>query len=795
MKVSMKWLDKYVSVSDVAPAKLAELLTLAGLEVESIESPAQGTNLTVGHVLSCIDHPQSDHLHLTQVDIGSEVLQIVCGAPNIAADQKVIVAKCGAVLPQITIQKTIVRGEESNGMICSLLELGVESKYLSEEQKNGIEVLPAETPIGADPLEILHLDDTILDVKQTPNRSDFNAMWSIAMEVGALLDRPVTLPLHSGVSLIGKPTDLKISSETDACPVFLGKIIGRLTVKESPLWLKEALMACGIKSINNVVDISNYVMVETGQPLHFYDLAKIPNHEITVKDNLNCEMKTLDEGSIRLDPSDIVITSGNVPIGLAGIMGGDDSKIDELTSGIIIEAAVFSPVRIRNTARRVNLQTEASLRFQKGLEPLASIKAMDRAVQLLIDYADAESLEATVQHGTYKTDLATAGVTHAHIESLLGTKIELTKVIDLLSRLNLSPVMKGEEIICTIPSYRLDLSIAEDLIEEVGRMSGYESLQGKLPVMETVSGLLNERQCARRRIKTLCTGWGLNEVISYTLVSKAKVDQAILPVAEPYELLSPISDERRYVRNSLLPSLLEVAVYNNSHKVKDYQLFEIGNAVGKKDSQERFSFVLSGNRTTSQWQKHVIPVDYYTGKGIIETIANELGFDSKRLYFKELKNAIDRFHPFRSAEVYLGRELFGIVGEIHPNYAHQLGLGNVVIGEFNLEILLNNKAGKIKFTPIVKYPTVVRDIALVVKTEVSAAAIEEVLTKAGKPYVQSVKFFDVYTGSHVEEGFKSIALTIYYQSAEATMTDEEINRIHNKLISQLETQLHARLRG
>lgn len=795
MKISMKWLGRYVDLSDVKAQDLADKLTLAGLEVEGIESLAHGSNLTIGQVLTCVDHPQSDHLHVCTVDLKDEIVQIVCGAPNVAKDQKVIVAKNGAVLPQITIKKATVRGIESNGMICSLSELGVAPKYLSEEQKAGIEVLGDDAVVGSDPLAYLGLDDIILDVKQTPNRSDFNAMWSVAMEVGALLDREVRLPDARTAANAGAKTNLKIGSTTDACPTFYGKVIGSVTVKESPQWMKEALMAVGIKSINNVVDISNYVMVETGQPLHFYDLAKVPHQEIIVKDRLQSELKTLDMDSVPLFENDLVITSNDVPIGLAGIMGGDDSKIDENTHGIIIEAALFSPVRIRNTSRRVNLMTEASLRFQKGLEPQMPDKAMHRAVELLVELADAKLLEETVEYGKPVIAKKEVSVTHRQIETLLGTKVELGQCVELLRRLHLSPIVEGETITCTIPSYRLDLSIAEDLVEEVGRMVGYDGIQGKLPKMETVSGELDARQKQRRKIRSLCIGFGMNEAITYTLVSKTKIENAILPLGEAYEILSPLSDERRYVRVGILPSLLEAAAYNLAHKAKDFMLYEVGSVYAKGKQEERLAFVLSGNLTQSLWQKHSVATDFYTGKGIVEAIATQLGFDINRLRYTTPKEALDKFHPYRSAEIHLGKDRLGIVGEIHPKLAKELGVGALILAEINLELFLQQKATKVKYAPLNKYPVVQRDIALVIKTEVSAGSIESTIKKAGKSIVKGVEFFDVYTGSHVEEGSKSIALSLYYQADDHTLEDAEINGIHQKIVSALEVELQAKLRA
>lgn len=795
MKVSMKWLGRYVDLSNIEASDLAAKLTLAGLEVERIETLAQGTHLTIGKVLSCIQHPQSDHLHVCEVDLGHATSQIVCGAPNVAAGQKVIVAQIGAVLPEITIKKAMVRGIESNGMICALYELGVNAKYLSDEQKSGIEVLGEDAIIGNDPLAYLGLDDVVLDVKQTPNRSDFNAMWSVAQEVGALLNRKVNLPDTRQAALHGKPTMLKIGSTTIGCPTFYGKIIGRLTVKESPKWLKESLHAIGIKSINNVVDISNYVMCETGQPLHFYDLAKIPLREITVKDGLTSEVRTLDDSSIPLLKDDLVITSGDLPIGLAGIMGGDDSKIDEHTQGIIIEAALFSPVRIRNTSRRVNLMTEASLRFQKGLESQMPDKAMHRAVELLIQLADAQELEETVEYGKPDFTLKHVSVKHSHIEALLGIKVTQMKCVEILQRLHLNPWVKGDLIICTIPSYRLDLTIAEDLIEEVGRMVGYDTTEGTLPIMETVSGELDVRQKQRRKIKGLCSGFGMNEAITYTLVAKNKIDAAVYPLGKAYEILSPLSDERRFVRVGILPSLLETASYNTAHKTKDFMLYEISTLSVKDHCEERLAFVLSGNITHSLWQNHSVAIDFYTGKGILEAISNELGFDGTRLRFVRPNEDMQTFHPYRSAEVFLGKQRLGIVGEIHPKLAKELGVSALIIAEVNLELFLSQKASKIKFNPLNKFPIVQRDLALVMEENIEAGMIESVVKKAGKTLVKEIKFFDIYTGTHVEAGKKSVALSVSYQAEDHTLEESEIAQLHGRIIDALEKELAAKLRA
>lgn len=791
MNVSTKWLSTYVDLSGITPQQLADRLTLAGLEVEGIEPIAQGTNLIIGEVVTCEAMPHSDHLSVTTVNIGSQVLSIVCGAPNVAVGQRVIVAQNGSVLPQITIKKTNIKGHESNGMICSLLELGVDPKSLTETQKEGIEELGPDAPIGGDPLAYLGLNDAILDVKLTPNRSDCNALWSLALEVGALLKRPVHIPQAHVYP--EKASTLVVGSETAKCPVFIGKSIGRLTVGPSPLWLKRALNAVGIKSINNVVDISNYVMIETGQPLHFYDAAKLAKPEIIVKDHLRGIVRTLDESEIHLHHEDIVITCAGHSIGLAGIMGGDDSKIDESTTAIVIEAAQFSPAQIRHTARRVNLMTEASLRFQKGLDPMAATKAVERSTQLLVELANATELEKTVVYGQPEASLKTVSVTATHVQDLLGTPISTETILDIFTRLHFDPVVMGDTLVCTIPSYRLDIHVAQDLIEEVGRFVGYGDLQGTLPVMPMTLGGYDARQTLRNRIRSLAVGFGMHEVITYTLVHANKTIQGVNPIPDPDSLISPLSDERQYIRNSLLPSVLESVAYNQAHKQTDFQLFEISALTHTRTNEERCVLIQSGKQTLNRWKHESREYDFFSLKGLVEMMLEELGFAPQRLSWIPVSDH-PFFHPTQSVKVVLDRTELGLLGKQHPLAAKALGMDPVVMAELNLEPLLKSKTSKIKFTAINKAPVVVRDLALLVDRNVSGAQIEKTIAEAAKAVLLGVEIFDVYTGDRIEPNKQSVALTLRLQG-EQTLTDAEIAQIMKAVTEALEHQLNATLRG
>ena len=800
MKISRKWLSQYMDIRDLTIEQLQEKITAAGFEVEAVEKQSQGTNLVIGYVKECKDHPDSDHLHCTKVDIGNEVLDIVCGAPNVKAGQKVIVAKPGAQLPGGIIKSGMIRGQASQGMICALFELGVDPKLLTEEQLSGIEILDEQAPVGnEDPLGYLGLDDEILDIGLTPNRSDCLAAFSMGLEAGAILNRKVTLPVFDGASDIGGPTNLKINSTTSRCPYFLGKVIGNITIKESPKWMKELLMASGIHSINNVVDISNLVMLETGQPMHFYDKDAIVNQEITVADGFNEDYTALDGVTYALKPEDCVITNQGKPIGIAGIMGGDDSKILDTTKGLIIECAHFDHVSIRNTARRLSLATEASIRYQKGIEPLAAKKALDRAVQLLIEYADAKEIEETVEFGTnpYQDKIITC--TLKDINNVLGTSFTRDQVFDVFDRLHFKPEYEEETFIVTIPSYRTDVEGKADLAEEVIRILGFDSLPTTLPLMEMTEGKLDEKQKMIRMIRSYFTSQGLQDCITYTLISTEKKDNAILSDGDAIELSIPMSEERRWIRTSILPSLLDVVSYNHARGNKDCSVFEYSDVSNKNGSFSHLAFVLSGLLQENRWTGYQLPCDYYTAKGLVEGLLDQMGIASSRIYFKENKMDEIHFHPYRSACIYIGKECVGVIGQIHPDYAKVTGIKNAIMAELSCDALLNIKKSKIKYTPISKYPSVSRDLAFVTDRNMPVEKVMAVMKKQGRInkelIIRNIEVFDVYQGEHVKDSEKSVALSILFQSDTHTLKEDEINTVFNNIIQAIEKECKAVLRS
>ena len=799
MRLSYKWLSEYVDLSGISPEELADKMTTAGLEVEGIEPLAQGTHLVIGEVLSSED-VEGTHLHITQTRIGDkpeDVLQIVCGAPNCRAGLKVIVALDGAELPGGTIHVRPLRGIDSNGMLCALYELGVDKKYLTEYQCSGIEELPADAPVGeTDVLGYLGYDDTVLDVSLTPNRADCSSMWNMAKEVGAILHREVKWPDYAGKADIGEEGTFKVSSATEKCSAFLGKVVNHVEVGPSPKWMVNYLHAAGMNSINNVVDISNFVMLETGQPLHYYNLAKLPAREITVVDDIEMKMTALDGVEFEIQKGDLVITTGGEPTGIAGIMGGEESMIDETTNAIFIEAANFDATSVRRSSIRLNLITEAAQRFTKGLEPLSMQKAVDRSVELLTKYANASGFEKTVCCGDFTYEPKVVKETLTHCNDLLGTEFTMDQVKEVLTWLDFKPEINGDEITCTIPSYRTDIERQADIDEEIIRLIGFDSLKSTLPFMEATVGRLTPAQKIRRTIGELMRANGLNEIITYTLVPQDYIDNAFDAAGDAIALAMPMSDAKKYIRSSLLNSVLECVQYNEAHQNNSCSFYEISKVYSVKGEEERLAVVFDGNLEEDKLHKIVKPGDFYAMKGLIMSMLKKLGFFGGRIQIRENTKDTVHFHPFRSAELWMDKKFLGVFGDIHPAYAKKFDLKkSVVYAELKLDQLFETRGTRMKFVPLERYPAVSRDIAVVTDRETSAQQITNTINKAGGKLLRNIEIFDIYEGEHVEAGKKSVALRVTYQAADHTLKEEEISTVHKAILEALAKKLNAELRA
>ena len=799
MKVSLKWLKNYIDLEDLTPEEIANKLTFAGIEVEEYYDLAKASNLVIGEIIKCEKHPESDHLHILSVDEGSKygVNQIVCGAPNARVGLKVIVARVGAILPKITITKSVIRGVESNGMCCSLVELGVDQKYLSEAQVNGIEELPSDAVIGEENvLGYLGLDDTILDLKLLANRSDCLSILNVARELGAEFERDIVIPNIKPLNTL--PSDFVVSSNTENCKQFSIREIKGVTIKESPKWLKERLMASGIRSINNIVDIGNYVMLLTGQPLHMYDEDKLTSHSLVVRDDIETSFLALDEKEYEVIKGDIVVTNDGKASCLGGVMGSLAVTVDENTKNIVIESANFDAKTIRHTSTRLNLISESSQRFVKGINKDQYEFVLDLVANMLIDLADAKEVHDIVSYDKYDHTPTVIESSCDAINGRLGSNFDNELIIETLHRVNIDiDSNDGNHFLATIPNYRIDIKLDADLSEEVIRLLGFDKVESTLPKQKTTVGGLKPRQLRKRQIRDLLTNNGFYETLNYTLISeKLNSYFATLNNNECYTLLHPMTDDHKIVRRVLLPSLLQTLSYNLARQAKNIKMFELSDVYTKAGVESHLGVIMCGE-DEYQHLLHKVPYGFAHIKGVFEAIMSLLGIEPMRYKIQRISSDVKEFHPGRSAEILIGKERVAVLGEAHPNLVKDFDLGKnrVIMMEMNLDKFIDMRVSPIKVLPPSRYQTVERDLALVVAKDVPASEIIRVIRQSGHNYVKNVDIFDVYEGEHFEQGYISLALKITYEDQTKSFTSEEIANIEKGIIEALNTKLKATLRG
>ena len=782
MKLSTNFVKDYVDI-DVDLKRLAEDMTNVGNEYDSAEKLINATNLVVGEVLECEMHPDSDHLHVCKVDVGSEVLQIVCGAPNVRKGLKVIVALVGAELPgDFKIKAGKIRGVESNGMLCSIAELGLESKFLKPEDKEGIHELPESAKVGEDPIKLMEMDDGVIDFELTANRGDLLSILGMAHEIAAIYDKKVKdidLSYTENNEDINK--NFKVVRNTENCSIFLAKRVENVVIKESPTFIKNRLIASGIRPINNVVDISNYVMLETGQPLHYYD-ADTLNGMLEVRmANDNEKLTTLDGIERTLSKEDIVISDGKKAIGLAGVMGGLDTEITENTKNIVIESAIFDNVKIRKTSKDI-LRSEASTRFEKGLDSNRTYMAIERSCHLLQKYADATIVGGLVKEDTTSLEDTKIDITFENINLVLGTEVPEDAVLDVFRRLGFTYEVNGKTISVSVPKRRIDISIKEDLIEEVGRIYGVNNIEGRLPNLPIKAGSFDKQT---RNIRNKMVDLGLNETLSYILVNDKEAKDFTKDDTEIIKLLDPMTEERNTLRHSISSSLFKIYEYNKARNNKDVSIFEIGKTFCKNKEEyieeTKIACLMSGEfylgvDGTKQ-------VDFYVIKGIAEELLDYLGY-ANRYSFVINDSIPETFHPGQSAAISVNNDIVGFIGRVHPVKAKEA----VYVMEINLDKLLSKKVGKMKYKEISKFPSVKKDLAVVVDKNVASGDIAQIIKKAAGSLLLGTKVFDVYTGTGLEENKKSIAYSLEFGANDRTLTDEEINQVLEKIIANLEKQ-------
>lgn len=759
MLISNEWLKEYVTIDD-SVSDLAERITRTGIEVDDlIDYTKDIKNLVVGFVKSKEKHPDADKLNVCQVDIGEdEPVQILCGAPNVDAGQYVIVAKVGGRLPGgIKIKRAKLRGERSEGMICSLQEIGISSNYIPKSFESGIYVFSESQVPGTDALQALYLDDQVMEFDLTPNRADALSMIGTAYEVAALYNTKMTKPETTSNELeLSANDELTVTIENeDKVPYYSARVVHDVTIEPSPIWMQARLIKAGIRPINNVVDISNYVLLEYGQPLHMFDQDAIGSQQIVVRQaNEGEKMTTLDDTERELLTSDIVITNGQTPIALAGVMGGDFSEVKEQTSNIVIEGAIFDPVSIRHTSRRLNLRSESSSRFEKGIATEFVDEAVDRACYLLQTYANGKVLKDRVSSGELGAFITPIDITADKINRTIGFDLSQNDIVTIFNQLGFDTEINDDVITVLVPSRRKDITIKEDLIEEVARIYGYDDIPSTLPVFDKVtSGQLTDRQYKTRMVKEVLEGAGLDQAITYSLVSKEDATAFSMQQRQTIDLLMPMSEAHASLRQSLLPHLIEAASYNVARKNKDVKLFEIGNvffANGEgelPDQVEYLSGILTGDYVVNQWQGKKETVDFYLAKGVVDRVSEKLNLE-----FSYRRADIDGLHPGRTAEILLENKVVGFIGELHPTLAADNDLKRTYVFELNFDALMAVSVGYINYQPIPRFPGMSRDIALEVDQNIPAADLLSTIHAHGGNILKDTLVFDVYQGEHLEKG-------------------------------------------
>lgn len=792
MLISNEWLKEYVTIDD-SVSNLAERITRTGIEVDDlIDYTKDIKNLVVGFVKSKEKHPDADKLNVCQVDIGEdEPVQIVCGAPNVDAGQYVIVAKVGGRLPGgIKIKRAKLRGERSEGMICSLQEIGISSNYIPKSFESGIYVFSEAQVPGTDALQALYLDDQVMEFDLTPNRADALSMIGTAYEVAALYNTKMTKSETTSNELdLSANDELTVTIENeDKVPYYSARVVHDVTIEPSPIWMQARLIKAGIRPINNVVDISNYVLLEYGQPLHMFDQDAIGSQQIVVRQaNEGEKMTTLDDTERELLTSDIVITNGQTPIALAGVMGGDFSEVKEQTSNIVIEGAIFDPVSIRHTSRRLNLRSESSSRFEKGIATEFVDEAVDRACYLLQTYANGKVLKDRVSSGQLGAFITPIDITADKINRTIGFDLSQNDIVTIFNQLGFDTEINDDVITVLVPSRRKDITIKEDLIEEVARIYGYDDIPSTLPVFDKVtSGQLTDRQYKTRMVKEVLEGAGLDQAITYSLVSKEDATAFSMQQRQTIDLLMPMSEAHASLRQSLLPHLIEAASYNVARKNKDVKLFEIGNvffANGEgelPDQVEYLSGILTGDYVVNQWQDKKETVDFYLAKGVVDRVSEKLNLE-----FSYRRADIDGLHPGRTAEILLENKVVGFIGELHPILAADNDLKRTYVFELNFDALMAVSVGYINYQPIPRFPGMSRDIALEVDQNIPAADLLSTIHAHGGNILKDTLVFDVYQGEHLEKGKKSIAIRLNYLDTEETLTDERVSKVQAEIEAAL----------
>ena len=787
MLVSRKFVEDYIDIDkNLSITEIADAMTNVGNEYDYAGPLIKATNLVVGEVLEC-NEIEGTHLHTCKVNIASEILDIVCGAPNVKVGIKVIVALVGAKLPGGEIKQSKIRGYLSNGMLCSLAELGLDNKFLDNKDKEGIHEFSNDVKVGMDAIAALGFDDEIIDFELTSNRGDLLSILGIAYELGSIYRKTVKKIDLSYKEISDNIKDsFSINIKTDKCKLFLAKKVVNVKIKESPDFIKKRLIASGIRPINNVVDISNYVMLETGQPLHFYDANSLGNTLIVRQAHDEEKLTTLDGIERILNETDIVIANKKDAIGLAGVMGGLSTEVLNTTKDIIIESAIFDATSIRKTSKKI-LRSEASNRFEKGLDPKRTYIAIERSVKLLAEYASGTVLSGMLEYNKLNIQDKKINLRFAKLKKVLGIDIPNKEVKDILKALDFQVLEEKDKLIVTVPTRRIDIAIEEDLIEEVGRIFGIDRIVGKLPSFDIKPGNYDK---LTRTIKHKLADLGLNETLSYTLIASSNVKKYTNEEFEPIMLNDPMSEDRNTLRYSLLSSLVDIYKYNKSYGNSNINIFEIGKCFYKEEDmykeEMKLGILMSGEYYLDVPCQNA---DFYTLKGIVEELLDYLGYINRYSLVINNKLAAE-FHPYQSASIILQGIEIGVIGKIHPSVLKD----DIYLCEINLDKLKEIKPSRMTYKEIPKFPSISKDVSFIVDKDILASDIISIIKKSGGKLLNNIKIFDIYTGDKIDNDKKSIALNLEFLDVNRTLTDDEVMTVFNKILDEVTKKLNCQVR-
>jgi len=794
MKISTNWLNEYVPVT-VSATELADRLTMAGLEIEAVVNPYEHLNtIIVGKVTDVKQHPNAEKLSLCQVNIGDQNIDVVCGAPNVSVDMRVPCALPGTTFPGgMVIKKSTIRGVGSEGMLCSEAELEL------GQDGSGILELPPDLKAGTPITTALDLSDIVLEIDLTPNRPDCLSYTGVAREVAALLGQPLTLPeikLPEAAENITDFTSVTIE-DPELCPRYAARLLTDITVAPSPFWLQNRLLAAGAKPINNIVDITNFVMLELGQPLHAFDFDRLAENRIVVRAaKENEKFVTLDEKERVMNHETLMICDGEKPVAVAGVMGGENSEIENITTRVLIESAYFNPISIRKTAKRLGLNTDASHRFERGVDPDGTLTAVNRAAQLMAKIAGGRLVDGIIDEHPLPSEPKAITLSIDKTNRHLGTQLSQPEIVKHLKSIEFKVEMKdADSLVATPPTFRVDVSRPEDLMEEVARLWGYNNIKTTFPAISSDTSLPTRAIEIKEYLKDLMAGFGFSEDINYSFIAKDACDRLELPQDDVFrqmlDILNPLSEDQAVMRTSLIPGLLQTGNRNIARQIVDLKIFELGKIFlshgqdQQPEEVEILSALWTGSRDGSTWNMKPDSCDFFDLKGVIEGLFQSVSVND--IYFSQMPaDKCSYTRAGHTAEIFVDQNMIGHIGEVKQSVLEQFGISQAVfVFEINVSALIPLLPEITTFKPIPKFPSVDRDITLIVDNHIQAGDIVNKVKLLQESLMEDISIFDIYTGNPIPTNKKSISLRITYRSHTETLSDNQINIIHRKITDEL----------